>query len=66
VAIDSDVLYPKSEIRSLASQIPHASYALLRANCGHDSFLVAQAKLARLVEPFITRVRRSISEEVYQ
>ncbi|MBS1902917.1 MAG: homoserine O-acetyltransferase [Bacteroidetes bacterium] len=67
VGIDSDVLYPKSEIRSLASRIPMAKYVTLHANCGHDSFLVAEATLARLLTPFVTAIRQSsITEEIVQ
>jgi len=40
VGIDSDVLYPLSEQRELAAQLPRATLKVLSSPHGHDSFLI--------------------------
>ncbi len=54
IGIDSDILYPEQELKEFASSFPHAEYKTLSAICGHDSFLIAQEKLALLLTPFIS------------
>jgi homoserine O-acetyltransferase len=54
IGTTSDILYSEKEIKEVASRIPNAKYRSLDAPFGHDSFLVAQGKLAKLIRPFIT------------
>jgi homoserine O-acetyltransferase len=54
IGTTSDILYKEEEIKEVASRIPGAKYRSLDAPFGHDSFLVAQEKLAKLIRPFIT------------
>src|SRR5205823_2393952 len=54
IGATSDILYSESEIKELASRILNAKYASLDAPFGHDSFLVAQEKLSRIIEPFLS------------
>jgi len=53
VGCTSDILYSEKEIKDLALRLPNAKYKSLDAPFGHDSFLVAQDKLAKLIGPFI-------------
>ena len=53
IGIDSDILYKEDEICEVVSNIPNATYSTLVAPFGHDSFLVAQDKLANLILPFL-------------
>ncbi|MFI5263278.1 MAG: homoserine O-acetyltransferase [Candidatus Kapaibacterium sp.] len=50
----SDILYAEEEIREISTRIPNARYKSLDAPFGHDSFLVAQENLAKLIHLFIT------------
>lgn len=59
VGIESDILYPESEIRGIADIVAFGEYATLRAGFGHDSFLVAQDELAVLLLPFLRALRPS-------
>ncbi|MDJ0927250.1 MAG: homoserine O-acetyltransferase [Gammaproteobacteria bacterium] len=45
VGITTDILYPLEEQRELEVNIPNAELAVLKANQGHDSFLIAQEQL---------------------
>ncbi|MDP4234942.1 MAG: homoserine O-acetyltransferase [Bacteroidota bacterium] len=53
IGATSDILYSEEEIKETASKISKATYQSLDAPFGHDSFLVAQEKLADLIRPFI-------------
>lgn len=54
IGTTSDILYSEKEIKETASRIPNAKYRSLDAPFGHDSFLVSQEKLAKLIRPFVT------------
>jgi len=53
IGTTSDILYSEEEIRDTARQIPNAQYKTLDAPFGHDSFLVMQDKIGKLIRPFI-------------
>ena len=52
VAIDSDILFPVSEQKFLAENIPHAQYAELTSLYGHDGFLVEFEQLDTVIKQF--------------
>lgn len=49
----TDILYPESELRSLASEIPNATYYSLDAKWGHDSFLIEEQQINKIVKRFL-------------
>ena len=53
MGIDSDVLYPESEVRALADALPNASYARLTSPHGHDAFLIEFPQLAARLRRFL-------------
>lgn len=53
VGISTDVLYPPSEIREMASRIPAGVYRTLHAPQGHDAFLIETAQLDGIVSRFL-------------
>jgi homoserine O-acetyltransferase len=61
IGIDSDILYPEWELSVFSSYFSKAEYKTLSAPFGHDSFLVADAELARFIAPFITSPTYSIT-----
>ena len=64
IGATSDILYKEEEIKEIANRIPGAKYRSLDAPFGHDSFLVAQDKLAKLIRPFITTSVKQ-KQEIY-
>jgi homoserine O-acetyltransferase len=54
IGATSDILYSEEEIKDTARNIPGAQYKSLNSPFGHDSFLVVQEKLGKLIAPFIT------------
>ena len=52
VAIDTDILFPVSEQKFLAENIPHAQYAELVSLYGHDGFLVEFEQLDTIIKQF--------------
>lgn len=54
IGISSDVLYPVSEVRSLAAAMPNAQFSVLDSPHGHDAFLIDTDKLEHLIKPFLT------------
>jgi len=57
VGISSDVLYPVTEVRSLAATLPNARFAILDSPNGHDSFLIDTRQLNDLIMGFLTESR---------
>jgi homoserine O-acetyltransferase len=53
IGIDSDVLYPESEVRDLAAALPNAEYARIRSPHGHDAFLIEFAQVAQHLGRFL-------------
>lgn len=62
VGISSDVLYPVSETRELASAIPNARFAVLDSPHGHDSFLIDTDRLERLVRAHLDGAREPAAD----
>jgi len=54
LGITSDVLFPLSEQRELATHIPGAMYAELDSRYGHDGFLLESAGITHFLELFQT------------
>lgn len=53
VGISSDVLFPPSEQRYLATHIPGATYAEINSDYGHDGFLIETEALGTLLTDFL-------------
>jgi homoserine O-acetyltransferase/O-succinyltransferase len=49
----TDILYPESELRSLAEALPNATYYSLDAKWGHDSFLIEEEQINKIVKRFL-------------
>lgn len=52
VGIDSDLLYPTAEQRSLAGKLPNSFYREIRSEYGHDAFLIEFRQLNNLLIEF--------------
>lgn len=57
VGISTDVLYPPSEVREMASHIPRGVYRTLHAPQGHDAFLIEVEELDQIVQGFLREVK---------
>ena len=53
VGIDSDILYPAHEQRSIAHNLPGGSYLELHSPHGHDAFLIEYEQLGAAVSAFL-------------
>lgn len=53
IGITTDLIFPPSDMRRLASLIPGAIYREIQSEFGHDGFLVEHAKLNSLLLNFI-------------
>lgn len=53
IGLTTDIVFPTSGMRVLASRIPGASYAEIKSPYGHDGFLVESEQLNRLMIPFM-------------
>ncbi len=62
IGTTSDILYSENEIKETASRVSNAKYKSFDVPFGHDSFLVAQDKLAKLIRPFITT---TVKQEIF-
>lgn len=59
VGIDSDVLYPTSEQKELASLLPNGTYAELHSENGHDGFLIEFKQLSEIITGFLEETNYS-------
>ncbi|MFV1998975.1 MAG: hypothetical protein ACC654_01270, partial [Acidimicrobiia bacterium] len=57
VGISSDVLYPVTEVQSLAATLPNARFAVLDSPNGHDAFLIDTDQLDDLIVGFLSESR---------
>jgi homoserine O-acetyltransferase/O-succinyltransferase len=57
IGIDSDILFPVSEQKFLAENIPQAEYVEITSLYGHDGFLVEFDQLESLLKQFYNRKR---------
>ncbi len=53
LGIDSDVLYPESEVKTLAAGLPNAEYARVTSPHGHDAFLIEFPQVAARLRRFL-------------
>ena len=58
IGIDSDALFPVSEQKFLAENIPDATFGLIESPHGHDSFLIDYLKLNKLIEDFVEQKKK--------
>lgn len=58
IGINSDGLFPVSEQKFLAENIPNASFGLIESPHGHDSFLIDYLKLNKLIEDFVEQKKK--------
>ncbi len=56
IGIDSDILYPAHEQRSIADQIPQADYKEIKSKFGHDAFLVEFAQMNHFISKFLNKL----------
>lgn len=56
LGIDSDVLYPEAEARSLTEHLPNASYERIRSPHGHDAFLIEYPQVALQLRRFLAQL----------
>ncbi|HEX2983529.1 MAG TPA: homoserine O-acetyltransferase [Ignavibacteriales bacterium] len=53
VGINTDVLYPPSEQKQIAAQIPGAKYAEINSIYGHDAFLIEIDQISAMIKEYI-------------
>lgn len=53
----TDILYPESELRSLAEELSNAEYHSLDAVWGHDSFLIEEEQINKIVKHFLEKTQ---------
>jgi homoserine O-acetyltransferase len=53
IGINSDILYPAHEQRSICSMLPRAKYREIDSIFGHDAFLVEFEQLTKIIKPFV-------------
>ncbi len=56
LGIDSDVLYPEAEARSLVEHLPNANYERIRSPHGHDAFLIEYPQVALQLRRFLAQL----------
>lgn len=53
IGLETDIVFPPSEMRQLCAKIPGAVYGEIRSPFGHDGFLVEHGQLNELLRPFM-------------
>ncbi len=52
IALDTDILFPKTEIKGMKKSIPAAMYEEVKSEFGHDGFLLESEKITNIVRRF--------------
>jgi homoserine O-acetyltransferase/O-succinyltransferase len=52
IALDSDILYPKNEVKAMQKDIQAAMYEEVESEYGHDGFLLESEKITNIVRRF--------------
>jgi len=60
VGIESDLLFPIEEQKSISEQISNSQLALIDSNYGHDGFLVETQKIKSIIQQFLVPQRKYI------
>ena len=58
IGITTDIIFPPDEMRALADALPHARYAEIYSDMGHDGFLVENLQLNDILIPFMNEITR--------
>lgn len=53
----TDILYPEFELRSLSQELPSAEYHSINAVWGHDSFLIEEEHINKIVKQFLEKTK---------
>ena len=53
LAIDSDMVFPLSELEKLACLFPNGELSVIRSDAGHDGFLLEQDQIAEHISDFL-------------
>ena len=56
IGIESDGLFPVSEVKGMARLIPGAVYREITSNFGHDGFLLENGQLTDIIQPILERL----------
>lgn len=63
VGVDSDMLFPISEQKLLANQIPGAELEVIESPYGHDAFLIEYEQLNEILENFLNEDKQRTSSK---
>jgi homoserine O-acetyltransferase len=65
IGISSDILFPTSEQKFLAENIPNANYAEIDSLYGHDGFLIETEKITNtILKHFSNNIINKINYEL--
>ncbi len=53
IAIDSDCLFPATDMEKMASTIPGAAYHVISSRFGHDGFLLENGQITKIIDPLL-------------
>lgn len=53
IAVDSDIMFPATDIQEFARMIPGADYYEMHSDFGHDGFLIETPKLTEIVKSYL-------------
>ncbi|MGI9641876.1 MAG: homoserine O-acetyltransferase MetX [Acidimicrobiia bacterium] len=59
IGISTDMLYPVSEVRALASSLPNGRFAVIDSRHGHDAFLIETEPIGAAITDFLSRTQRT-------
>lgn len=56
IAVDSDLIFPPYEMKSMAEKIPGAKYYEITSHYGHDGFLLENSQLDQIIRPIVNSI----------
>ena len=55
IGIESDILFPLTDLQTIADHLPNSTFEIIQSDYGHDGFLIETRKISEILKPFLKK-----------